>query len=129
MSEAVGIGLADVLRVLAALALVSGLTVGLGWLARSRSRRRGGAGLRVEERLTVSRTAQLLVVRVEGRKLLIGASDKGVQLVTELDAEPDAVEDPVVTATGDDPARTALPQLGPFARLLAGKLGARGGAS
>jgi flagellar biogenesis protein FliO len=129
MSEAVGIGLSDVLRVLAALALVSGLTVGLGWLARSRSRRRGGAGLRVEERLTVSRTAQLLVVRVEGRKLLIGASDKGVQLVTELDAEPHAVEQPVEAASGDAPARAALPQLGPFARLLAGKLGARGGAS
>jgi flagellar biogenesis protein FliO len=129
MSEAVGIGLADVLRVIAALALVSGLTVGLGWLARHRSRRRGGAQLQVVERLTLSRTAQLLVVRVQDRNLVIGASEKGVQLVTELEREPLTEPAPA----HDDEGVTALPEsaphLGAFARLLAGKLNPRGGAS
>jgi flagellar biogenesis protein FliO len=122
MSEAAGIGLAEVLRVVAALALVSALTVGLGWLARARHRRGAGASLRVEERLTISRTAQLLVVRAGGRKLLVGASDKGVQLVTELDP----VEVPQLAPEGDEAkpssSHAAAKVPGAFARLLAGKL-------
>mgnify|MGYP006294641657 CR=1 FL=1 len=122
MSGAAGIGLAEVLRVLAALALVSGLTVGLGWLARARHRRGGGTNLRVEERLTLSRNAQLLVVRAGERKLLVGSSEKGVQLVTEL--EPGEAPEPVAEEAGakrvESHAAGALPSA--FARLLAGKL-------
>jgi flagellar biogenesis protein FliO len=122
VSGAEGIGLAEILRVLAALALVSGLTVGLGWLARARHRRAGGANLRVEERLTISRNAQLLVVRAGERKLLVGASEKGVQLVTEL--EPGEAPEPVAEEAGanrvESHAAGALPSA--FARLLAGKL-------
>lgn len=126
MIAAAGIGLAEVLRVLAALAAVTGLTVALGWLARTRARRGGRATLQVQERLNLSRSAQLLVVKVGGRKLLLGASEKGVQLVTELEPDAAEAEAPQEDAAEDRPVladETPQPVPGAFARLLARQVG------
>lgn len=122
MSEAIGIGMADVVRVVLALALVSLFTVGLGRLARRRMHGGATARLKVAERVTLSRNAQLLIVETGGRELLIGVSEHGVQLVTELDG--DAAGEAAETVERADP-RPAVPALGSFARLLTGRLRAK----
>ena len=82
------------LRVVLALAVVLGL---LWWLAR----RTGGGRARakvttvsVVGRQSLGRHSGVAVVEVEGRRLLLGVTDQGVSLLTELattPAEPDAV--------------------------------------
>jgi flagellar protein FliO/FliZ len=74
------------LRLVVALALV----LGLFWVvARTSARKMGGsrALLRVHGRQSLSRTASVAVVEVGGRVLVVGVSDGGVRLLTELDPE------------------------------------------
>ncbi|MDO8122173.1 flagellar biosynthetic protein FliO [Isoptericola sp. b490] len=86
-------GLVLGLRVLLALAVVLGL---LWWLARKTSggTRIKAATVRVVGRQSLGRHAGVTVVEVEGRRLLLGVTDQGVSLLTELtavqDVEPDA---------------------------------------
>ena len=120
MTEAIGIGMADVVRVVLALALVSLLTLGLGKLARRRLQGGAAARLKVAERVTLGRNAQLLIVQTGSRELLVGVSEHGVQLVTELDPLQTAAPDGV--GEEDAAASPASGRLGPFARLLSGKL-------
>ena len=80
------------------------VVLGLVWLAaKLSSRRLGGGGsralVRVRGRQSLSRTASLAVVEVGTRVLVVGVSDGGVRLLTELDPEELEVEETV-----DDPA-------------------------
>ena len=86
-----------VVRTLLSLVVVLGLMAGCLWLVR-----RGGlhAGLRKGPRLVTVETAvglgdrrQLVVVTVEGRRLLLGVTPMHVNLVTELSAVPDSFEE------------------------------------
>lgn len=80
-----------VLRLVLSLALV----LGIFWsVARFGARRmQGGRSvLQVRGRQSLSRSASVAVVEVGGRILVVGVSDGGVQLLTEL--EPDALEQP-----------------------------------
>jgi flagellar protein FliO/FliZ len=74
-----------VLRVLLSLAVV----LGLFWMvARTGSRRLGGrdrALIRVRGRQALSRGSSLAVVEVGSRLLVVGVSDGGVRLLTEMD--------------------------------------------
>ncbi|MFI7585884.1 flagellar biosynthetic protein FliO [Spongisporangium articulatum] len=85
---------------------VGGLVIVLVLVALSariarRSRHFGhGDGLRVVERVGLSRDAQLVVVEAAGRQLLLGVGPSGVRLVTHLDDRPDD--------RPDDGARAAL---------------------
>ncbi len=112
-----------VLRLGISLAVV----LGLFWLvARTGARRLGGTRglMRVHGRQTLSRTASVAVVEVGTRVLVVGVSDGGVRLLTELDPEDIAVE-----ATRPTPAPVAAAS-GPTARLaglLASRLTGRGG--
>jgi flagellar protein FliO/FliZ len=81
------------------LAVSLGVVLGLFWLvARTGARKMGGsrALLRVRGRQSLSRTASVAVVEVGSRVLVVGVSEGGVRLLTELDpeeiAEPAAVE-------------------------------------
>jgi flagellar protein FliO/FliZ len=80
------------------LAVSLGVVLGLFWLvARTGAKKLGGsrALLRVHGRQSLSRTASVAVVEVGSRVLVVGVSEGGVRLLTELDpeeiAEPEAV--------------------------------------
>jgi flagellar protein FliO/FliZ len=86
-----------VIRVVLSLAVV----LGLFWMvARTGSRRLGGrdrALMRVRSRQSLSRSSSLAVVEVGSRVLVVGVSDGGVRLLTELD--PADLEAPAFVAT------------------------------
>jgi flagellar protein FliO/FliZ len=101
-----------VLRVLLSLAVV----LGLFWMvARTGSRKLGGrdrALIRVRGRQALSRGSSLAVVEVGSRVLVVGVSDGGVRLLTEMDpAELAANGTPQVAAAAElakpDTAETA----------------------
>ena len=62
-----GIGLVELLRIASSLLVVSGVIVGCGWLMRRTAARRGQRQMVVEERMSVGRGTQLMIVGVGGR--------------------------------------------------------------
>lgn len=79
----------SVWRMFAALAVVLALLGGLAWLLRRGLRlKRGSSGLGVESALPLGERRSLVVVTVEGRRLLLGLAPNHVSLVTELGAQP-----------------------------------------
>ncbi len=101
------------------LAVSLGVVLGLFWLvARAGARKLGGsrALLKVHGRQSLSRTASVAVVEVGSRVLVVGVSEGGVRLLTELDpedlAEPEAVpvEGTVAAAAGRTSRRTDRPR-------------------
>jgi flagellar protein FliO/FliZ len=93
------------------LGLSLGIVLGLFWaIARTSSRRMAGSRslLKVRGRQSLSRTASVAVVEVGNRVLVVGVSEGGVKLLTELD--PDEIAEPAET-----------PQAGPTGGRTAGK--------
>jgi flagellar protein FliO/FliZ len=92
-----------VLELVLRLGVALGVVLGLFWLvARAGARRLGGGSralVRVRGRQALSRTASVAVVEVGTRVLVVGVSDGGVRLLTELD--PAEVETPVPAETAD----------------------------
>jgi flagellar protein FliO/FliZ len=86
----------NVWRMLGALAVVLGLLAGLAWLLRRGvlARRKNGA-LGVETALSLGDRRSLVVVSVEGRRLLLGLAPNAISLVTEL--QPPATFDQTLT--------------------------------
>ena len=82
------------LRVVLSLAVVLGIL----WFVAKGGRRAGGRTrlVRVAGRQALSRTASVAVVEVADRVLVLGVSDAGVRLLTELDpeqiAEPESLQ-------------------------------------
>lgn len=116
MTEAAaGPGVLDGLRVVAALAFVLALVVGLNWLLRRTTRLGRGRILTIEERLPVARGVQLVVVSAAGRRLLLGVGDKQVNLVTEINPGTGTpfpnFEDEIALASA--PVADAEPRVGP----------------
>ncbi|MDH3285073.1 MAG: flagellar biosynthetic protein FliO [Acidobacteriota bacterium] len=123
MADSAGPGLIDILRVAGALLIVAALAAALGLLARRGVRSPSTRRLQVCERLVLSRGVQLVVVADGERRLLVGVSDKGVNLVSELTAEGDVVEAELDT---DEPTPPRLRQVcGGFAERLAEQLRSR----
>jgi flagellar protein FliO/FliZ len=76
-------------RVLAALTVVLGLLAGLAWLLKKGViARRGTGALGVESALALGERRSLVIVTVEGRRLLLGVAPNHVSLVTELGQAP-----------------------------------------
>lgn len=91
------------------LAISLGVVLGLFWLvARTGARKLGGsrALLKVHGRQQLSRTASVAVVEVGSRVLVVGVSEGGVRLLTELDPEEIAQPEAVVVegAVAERPA-------------------------
>jgi flagellar protein FliO/FliZ len=80
------------LRAITGMVLVLGLVCVLAWLARRGTLRLPGAKSRVpiavESAVALGERRSLLVVSVEGRRLLLGLTPMQVSLVTELAATP-----------------------------------------
>lgn len=79
------------LRGLSAALIVLVLLGGLAWLARRGVFRRfqaRGRAIVVESAVSLGDRRSLVVVAVEGRRLLLGLSPANVALVTELQAQP-----------------------------------------
>jgi flagellar protein FliO/FliZ len=83
-------------RMFVALAVVLGLLLALAWLLRKGviGRRSSGA-LSIETALALGDRRSLVIVSVEGRRLLLGLSSAHVGLVTEL--RPGATFDQTLT--------------------------------
>jgi flagellar protein FliO/FliZ len=73
-------------RTLGALVVVLALILAAAWLLRRGVlMRRSGKGLAVESALSLGERRSLVVVTVEGRRLLLGLAPNSVALVTELE--------------------------------------------
>jgi len=89
-------------QTLGALVVVLALLAGLAWaLRRGLLARRNGQMLAVETALALGDRRSLVVVTVEGRRLLLGLTPGQVSLVTELQA-PATFEQTVARATGQE---------------------------
>jgi flagellar protein FliO/FliZ len=89
-------------QTLGALLVVLALLAGLAWaLRRGLLSRRAGQMLAVETALALGDRRSLVVVTVEGRRLLLGLTPGQVSLVTEL-KPPATFEQAVVRAAGQD---------------------------
>ena len=92
----------------AALALAAVLAVALislRWLAKRGWRGRGGRSgrtLTLEARLGLDARRAVCIVRADGRRWLVGASDAGITLLAELEADPARA-----VSSADDPAEQA----------------------
>jgi flagellar protein FliO/FliZ len=74
-------------RTMLGLAVVLGLLVGLAWLLRRGVLlKRSSGALGIETALPLGDRRSLVIVTVEGRRLLVGLSPNQVSLVTELQA-------------------------------------------
>jgi flagellar protein FliO/FliZ len=96
------------------------LVLGLIWAAARLSSRRLAGGpralVRVRGRQALSRTSSVAVVEVGSRLLVIGVSDGGVRLLTELD--PEDVDVPVSDAAPALPGVASAASTGPLGGSL-----------
>jgi flagellar protein FliO/FliZ len=86
------LGAAGALQALGAVMVVLGLVAGLAWLVRRGTIRLPGSARRqamaIESATPLGERRSLLIVSVEGRRLLLGVTPTQVSLVTELGAAP-----------------------------------------
>lgn len=86
MSEG-AIGMAEVLQIFLALAVIIASIFGVGWLLR----RMGGAGLtggghiRVIASMSVGSRERIAVIKVGGRQILVGITAQQISMLTEID--------------------------------------------
>lgn len=113
------------IRVVFSLAVILGL---LWFIARTSSRKFGGtarSAVRVVARQPLARSASLAVVEVGDRVLVVGVSEHGVNLLTEMD--PDELPAPVVPETVASATQSA-PVAGSVVRAARSLLARRAGA-
>jgi flagellar biosynthetic protein FliO len=82
----------DAIRAVLALAAVVAALVAFLWLLKrgtfAAMRRGGGPALAIESAISLGDRRSLVIVTVEGRRLLLGASPAQVALITELQRAP-----------------------------------------
>ena len=99
------LGISPARLMLVALVLAA-LVGGAWWLSRRgggvRLKRAVGQGVRVVQRVPVGRRQSLLLVEVEGRRILVGSTPNSLTSLSEWDDEPAAADAP-----DQPPARAA----------------------
>jgi flagellar protein FliO/FliZ len=94
-------------RTLVGLVVVLSLLLGVAWmLRRGMLARRSAGALVVETALPLGDRRSLVIVTIEGRRLLLGVASQHVSLVTELQAPPPA------PTFADEVARAAARDVG-----------------
>jgi flagellar biosynthetic protein FliO len=80
---------------LVAVTIVLALVAGAAYALRSGAfgRRSGSGAIVVETAVTLGERRSLVIVTVEGRRLLLGLTPSSMSLVTELDIQPSQVEE------------------------------------
>jgi flagellar biosynthetic protein FliO len=96
-------------RMAGALVVVLALLAGLAWLLRRGNLlRRRSSGMGIESAISLGERRSLVVVSVEGRRLLVGLAPNHVSLVTELGPAP--FEQALAEASGSTgPVSGSLP--------------------
>lgn len=103
--------MAELIRLVGSLLLIVGGFSVAAWLVR-RTREGAANPLRVESRVSVAKGSSVAIVVADGRRLLVGAGDHGVSVLTELAAAPpDELAQPALP--GLEPV-VAVPRLSPF---------------
>jgi len=105
------------LRALAALVAVVVLVIVSARIARRASKGGDGVGLRVVDRVGLTRETAIAVVEVGGRGLVVGTSAHGVTLLTEL--EPGQLAAARRERRGTDPGKVSV------TRVVAGQVPAQ----
>ena len=106
------------LRVVLSLAVVLGIL----WFVAKGGRRAGGRTrlVRVAGRQALSRTASVAVVEVADRVLVLGVSDAGVRLLTELD--PEQIAEPESSQPAPALGLPGVPESAPSGSVLSGSV-------
>jgi flagellar biogenesis protein FliO len=87
-------------QMIPALAIFVGGPLLIWWLKRGR-RSIGGGGMRVSARTALTRNSVIAVVELDDKRLLVGATDHGVTLLSELDSTPTAATQPELPPSTD----------------------------
>lgn len=80
--------------VLPAFGIVFGAPVAIWWYVR-RTRGSSPSRLCVSDKAVLGKNVWVAVVEVDDKRLLVGAGESGVNLISELDALPEIVEEPI----------------------------------
>ena len=103
MTVAATTGTAMLLEALPAFLLVLGTPVAVWWWL-SKGRRFTPGRLRVTDKAALGRNTWLAVVEIDDRRMLIGAGEHGVDLLSELEPQDEATE----TAETPDPTASRM---------------------
>ncbi len=96
-------------RVLPPLFVIVGAPLVIWW---ARRRRPTGSALRVTARTALTKGSVLAVVEVDRRRLLVGATDQGINLLSELPTEgSDEGDAPEIPATTPGPWTSPIDHL------------------
>jgi flagellar protein FliO/FliZ len=102
-----GLSGGEVLRGLAAIFVVFGLLALLAWAGKrgllGGLQRQGKSAVKVESAVPLGERRSLMIVSVEGRRLLIGLTPMQVSLVTELGAAPASFDDTLARSVSSPP--------------------------
>ena len=103
--------------VLPGFAVVITVPLVLWWYVR-RSRGAMTNRLRITDKAALGRNTWVAVVEVDDRRVLVGAGESGVSLISELEALPEVAAEPATDAVGATPnGITEQPRIGLLRRL------------
>lgn len=103
-------------EVLPALILVFGSPIAIWWYVR-RTRQGTPGRLRISDKTALGKNVWMAVVEVDDKRFLVGAGESGVDLISELEALPEVVEEPVEEPAENLNGITEQPRIGLIRRL------------
>jgi flagellar biogenesis protein FliO len=103
-------------EVLPALILVFGSPIAIWWYVR-RTRQGSPGRLRISDKTALGKNVWMAVVEVDDKRFLVGAGESGVDLISELEALPEVVEESVEEPAENLNGITEQPRIGLIRRL------------
>lgn len=112
--SAVGINLFT--EFLPAMVIVLGAPLGIWWYTR-RNHKGNPGRLQISDKAVLGKNLWVAVVNVDEKRFLVGAGESGVNLISELEAQPEPVEEPADEPLIDMNGITEQPRMGLVRRL------------
>lgn len=108
LAAAPAVGTGELAKVAGGLVLVLALIAGLGWAAQRMRQGRGTGGrhLRILDALPLGTRERLVLVEVDGERVLIGIAGGRIERLHALSPKPEGFSEALAAATG---ARAELP--------------------
>ncbi len=103
-------------EVLPALVLVFGSPIAIWWYVR-RTRKGSPGRLQISDKAALGKNVWMAVVEVDDKRFLVGAGEGGVGLISELEALPEVVAEPVDEPAENTNGITEQPRIGLVRRL------------